>query len=150
VTTLGLPTASDTAGSVPLTYALPAIEAADMLLLDIKTADPALSVKLVGRDITSITGEYLDHCEAAGKDVWIRHVIVPGITALPEQLRGVAEKIAPYSCVKRVQLLPFHKMGEFKWRELGYAYALDHTATPDDEEMALAAEIFRAHGIEVN
>jgi pyruvate formate lyase activating enzyme len=147
---LGLHTAIDTSGSVPLNIASPAIEAADMLLLDIKTADPALSVKLVGRDITGISQDYLDYCESAGKDVWVRHVIVPGLTALPGQLRGVAEKIAHYTCVKRVQLLPFHKMGEFKWRALNYAYKLTDTPTPSDDELAAAAAIFRDYGIEVN
>jgi pyruvate formate lyase activating enzyme len=154
VKTLGLHTAIDTAGSVPLSLGaskvLAAVDAADMLLLDITTADPALSVKLVGRDITGIATEYLNYCESAGKDVWIRHVIIPGLTALPEQLRGVAEKIADYSCVKRVQLLPFHKMGEFKWRELNRDYTLSDTLPPSDEEMNLAAAIFREHGLEVS
>jgi pyruvate formate lyase activating enzyme len=150
VSKLGLHTAIDTAGSVPLPFAQIAVDAADMLLLDIKTADPALSVKLVGRDITGIAGDYLRHCESGGKDVWIRHVIIPGLTALPEQLRGVAQKLAPFTCVKRVQLLPFHKMGEFKWRELNYNYTLSSTPPPSDEEMNTAAAIFREYGIEVN
>ncbi|HLW21726.1 MAG TPA: pyruvate formate lyase 1-activating protein, partial [Sphaerochaetaceae bacterium] len=91
----------------------------------------------------------LDYLEQIGKRVWLRHVLVPGWTLQHEQLSRLAAHLAPYHCVEQVELLPFHKMGEFKWKELGLHYSLLKTPEPSVESLREAQEIFEKHGLNV-
>jgi len=138
----GFHTALDTAGSLPLERSRPVIDAADLILLDIKALDPALSRELTGADNANPLAT-LDDCEAQGKPVWIRHVLVPGWTLDFAKLEELAVFLKPYRCVKRVDLLPFHKMGCFKWRALGLPNRLRETPEPADSERLAAEALFR-------
>ena len=130
----GIHTAIDTSGGVPLSLCKDAVDAADMLLLDIKSLDPELSERITGSPLClQREKELLDYCEARGKDVWIRHVVVPGLTMEEEKLRALRAFLDGYSCVKRIEPLPFHKLGEHKW-ESG-CYTLSATEAPSKEEM---------------
>lgn len=137
----GLHTAIDTAGSVDLSLSAPVIREADMLLLDIKTLEEDLYPTLTGRPIHNNL-KTLDFCESIGKPVWIRHVLVPGYTLVKERMERLADFLKGYRCVQKVELLPFHKMGEYKWTEMGIPYQLYDTPVPTEEEMAMAKEIF--------
>ena len=86
----GFHTAIDTSGSIPLTQSRHAIDLADMLLLDIKDIDPEDCRMLTGKTNENALAT-LDHCEQTGKEVWIRHVLVPGYTLNPDKLRRLAE-----------------------------------------------------------
>lgn len=145
----GIHTAIDTSGAVPLVACQSAVEKADLLLLDIKSLDPRLCAELTGRNNSNAL-ETLDLRENLGKDVWIRHVVVPGYTLDYERLDELAGYLSRYHCIKRVDLLPFHKLGEFKWRELGEPYELFDTQPPTDREMNRAKEIFAQKGLKVN
>jgi pyruvate formate lyase activating enzyme len=142
----GIHTAIDTAGSVPLEQSREVLECADLVLLDIKSIDDKQSWRLTGRGNTETlaTLDYLGHI---GKPVWIRHVLLPGWTLEESLLGRLADHIAPYRCIEQVELLPFHKMGEFKWKELGYQYTLLGTREPSDDEVAMASRIMRDHGL---
>ena len=98
------------------------------------------------RTLTGKTNENalatLDYCEQTGKDVWIRHVLVPGYTLNPDKLQRLADKLSRYSCVKRVDLLPYHTMGLYKWESLGLTCKLADTPTPTAEEIAMANAYF--------
>lgn len=142
----GFHTALDTAGSVGLAIARPVLEMTDLVLLDIKAAEPALCRELTGNDGSNARA-LLQFCESIGKPVWIRHVLVPGITLLPERLGILAESLRNFTCIRRVELLPFHKLGEYKWRELGIEYRLHATPPPAEEELAVARSIFSACGL---
>lgn len=144
----GLHTAIDTSGSVPLKICKPAIDAADMLLLDIKAIDPDVCRKLTGQDNRSAL-EILNYCELTGKEVWIRHVMVPGITLEKSQLTRLADFIKGYSCVTKVELLPFHKMGEYKWETLKLPYTLSDTPEPTRQEIEMARNIFTERGLKL-
>lgn len=137
----GLHTAIDTAGSVSLAVSEEIIREADMLLLDMKTLDKELFPSYIGGDMQTVL-DTLDFCESIGKPVWIRHVLVPGYTLVKERMEQLAEYLKNYKCIEKIELLPFHKMGEYKWEELGYDYHLTDVRTPTDEEMALAKQIF--------
>ena len=138
----GLHTAIDTAGSIPLEISRAIIAEADMLLLDIKTLDEALYPELTGHSIHNNLAT-LDSCEEIGKPVWIRHVLVPGYTLVQERMEKLAAYLKPYSCIEKIELLPFHKLGEYKWEQLGYTYKLYDVPVPTEEEMALAKKIFQ-------
>lgn len=137
-----LHTALDTAGSYPLEHSRRVIDEADLLLLDIKALDDALCRHLTGSGIRNAL-DTLDYCEKSGKEVWIRHVLVPGITLARERLTALAEYLEPYRCIRRVDLLPFHKMAAFKWKALGLEDPLAATPEPAPEEIRAAEEIFR-------
>ena len=102
----GLHTALDTSGGVPLLACRQAVDAADMLLLDMKAADEALFRRITGRSMDN-TLEILEHCEDTGKRVWIRHVLVPGLTLEETQLHALGRLLRRYGCIERVELLPF-------------------------------------------
>ena len=90
----GSHTALDTAGSFPLARSRAVIDAADLVLLDIKALDPELCVRLTGRDGGN-TLATLDWCEESGKPVWIRHVLVPGLTLDRARLEALAAYLEP-------------------------------------------------------
>lgn len=147
----GFHTALDTAGSAPLEFSKPVIDAADMLLLDIKTFDELLNPKLTGRESTlEYAMRTLEYCEQTEKPVWVRHVVVPGYTLVTERLEKLAHYLKQFQCVERVDLLPFHKMGEYKWAELDEYYALSDTPVPTSDEIKGAVEIFERFGLNVH
>lgn len=131
---LGIHTAIDTSGGIPLSVCKDAVDAADMLLLDIKSIDPELSADITGNGTTLANEkEILAYCEAQGKPVWIRHVVVPGLTMRDDHLRALREFLDGFDCVKKIEPLPFHKLGEHKW--LPELYTLTDTEAPTAEEM---------------
>ncbi len=145
----GFHTACDTAGSVSLEAAMPVLNESDMLLLDIKDLNEEDSIKLCGISPSKAIA-ILDFCEEVHKPVWIRHVLVPGYTLKTEKLEMLAKFLEKYSCVKKVELLPFHKMGEYKWKNLNYSYSLEDVPEPSESEVLKSREIFQRHGLEVH
>lgn len=143
---LGLHTALDTSGGVPLSAAKPPVDAADLILLDIKDIDQEDCRALTGQDNQNALA-LLRYCQQTGKPVWIRHVMVPGLTLKRDKLSRLAAFLSGFSCIQKVELLPFHKMGEYKWEQLGRPYSLTDTPVPEPEEVALAKEIFRKQGL---
>ncbi len=130
----GIHTAIDTSGAVPLSICKKTVDAADMLLLDIKSLDSELSRRITGSDVClPHEKELLDYCEEQGKRVWIRHVVVPGLTMDEEKIKALADFLAQYKCIERIEPLPFHKLGEHKWEE--GTYTLGDTEAPSKEEM---------------
>lgn len=131
----GLHTALDTSGGVSLLACRQAVDAADMLLLDMKAANDPLFRTLTGRGMDN-TLDILQHCETTRKPVWIRHVLVPGYTLTEPHLHELGRLLRDFACIERVELLPFHKMGEYKWEALGYPYTLTDTQPPEAAEVA--------------
>lgn len=136
----GFHTALDTAGSLPLSQSAPVIDAADLVLLDIKALDSAECRDLTGMDNANELAT-LDYCEKTEKPVWIRHVLVPGWTLDEDKLQKLADFLRPYKCIKRIDLLPFHKMASFKWANLNLTDPLAGTSEPSAEEVEKAQQI---------
>lgn len=141
-----LHTALDISGAVVLTACKAAVDMADMLLLDIKAIDAQLCLQITGQDNHNAI-ELLNYCEQINKRVWIRHVMVPGLTLKRTQLEKLADFISKYSCVERVELLPFHKMGAYKWNHLGIDFTLKDTDIPTQKEISMAKNIFQSRNI---
>ena len=131
---------------MPLDSVKDCIDLADMLLLDIKAISPELCRKITGAGNENAI-KTLRYCESTSKPVWIRHVVVPGYTLDESELKKTADFLARFKCVERVELLPFHKMGEYKWKELGLSYTLYDTPSPTEEDMAKARKIFSDKGL---
>jgi len=141
-----LHTAIDTSGAIPLSSSSQAIDRSDLILLDIKAIDDDLSVTLTGAS-NSNTLATLEYCEATRKAVWIRHVLVPGYTLDEARLSRLADYLQRFTCVRKTELLPFHKMGEYKWEALKCPYELKDTQPPTDEEMQRVRAIFQRRGL---
>ncbi|MFS8907029.1 pyruvate formate-lyase-activating protein [Synechococcus sp. OH2] len=143
---LDLHTALDTSGYAPLGVAKPVLAHTDLVLLDIKSYLPELYRKVTGVSLqpTLDLARYLDQIH---KPTWIRFVLVPGLTDPEENIKGLAEFVATLSNVERVEVLPFHKMGEYKWQQLGLPYTLSDVQPPTPEQINHALQIFRERGL---
>jgi len=137
----GLHTALDTSGAVPLDVSRPLLGQADLVLLDIKALDDALCKALTGMSNRN-TLATLDYCEAIRKPVWIRHVLVPGYTLDDAHLATLADYLKSFTAVQKVELLPFHKMGEYKWEKLDTEYLLSQTPEPTEADVKRARAKF--------
>ncbi|MDX1934767.1 MAG: pyruvate formate-lyase-activating protein [Capsulimonadales bacterium] len=142
----GIHTAVDTSGYADEERASIALKEADLVLLDLKTWDRKAHFRLTGvyPDRVHNLARYL---AAIGKPVWLRFVLVPGLTDDPEDIETIARFAAGLGNVERVDVLPFHKMGEPKWERLGIPYTLKETPPPTPEQVASVVGIFRAHGL---
>lgn len=143
-----LHTAIDTSGAVPLKVCKEAIDEADLILLDIKAFSPDLCKKITGQNNKNAL-EILRYREEIGKPVWIRHVIVPGLTLNYALLEELADFLRQFKCITKVELLPFHKMGEYKWEEMNIEYRLKDTNEPTHTEVENAKKIFSERGFNV-
>lgn len=141
----GLHTAIDTSGAIPLKICKEAIDTADLILLDIKALSPDLCKKITGQDNKNAL-DILRYREEIGKPVWIRHVIVPGLTLDTAKLQELADFLSQFRCITKVELLPFHKMGEYKWEEMNIEYSLKSTNEPTYTEIENAKKIFSERG----
>jgi pyruvate formate lyase activating enzyme len=79
--------------------------------------------------------------------MWLRYVLVPGLTDIPEEMEAVANFGASLGVVERVEVLPFHQMGKFKWQRLGLKYTLENAEAPSPELADEMCAIFRAEGL---
>lgn len=139
-------TALDTSGAIPLEKSKELIDAADMLLLDIKSADSKKFEVITGAPIDN-TLATLDYCEATNKPIWIRHVVVPGLTDSREDIVALGKLLSRYRTIKKIELLPFHKLGEYKWENLGLEYTLASTPEPTHEQMLDVVETLADFGL---
>ncbi|MDD6445573.1 MAG: pyruvate formate-lyase-activating protein [Lachnospiraceae bacterium] len=112
----------------------------DLVMLDIKHMDDDAHRELTGQNNTNILD--MARCLSDnGKAMWIRHVLVPGITDDEGQLKRLRKFIDTLNTVERVEVLPYHTLGVFKWKELGIPYRLEGVKPPTEEQVQRAREI---------
>ncbi|MGL4336677.1 MAG: pyruvate formate-lyase-activating protein [Turicibacter sp.] len=112
----------------------------DMIMLDIKQIDPVKHKELTGKDNAHIL-EFGRIVSDAGIPLWIRHVLVPGITDDENDLIKTAEYIKTLKTVEKVEVLPYHSMGAYKWDQMGYDYPLKGKQAPAPEVVEKAEQI---------
>jgi len=139
-------TALDTSGYCALEVAKPVFEETDLVLLDIKSYIPELYYKVTSVSIepTLAIAKYLHEIH---KPVWIRFVLVPHLTDNIANIHQLADFITSLTNIERLEVLPFHKMGEYKWEQLGLPYSLKDTPPADPELVQQTVNIFRDRGI---
>ncbi len=142
---LGLHTALDTSGFLGVRADDAYLANVDLVLLDIKSGDPGTYQRVTGKELEP-TLRFGERLAAMGKPVWVRYVLVPGLTDDPANGGAVARFVAPMKNVEWVEVLPFHQMGEFKWKALGLNYKLAATAAPTAAQTQAALKIFRDAG----
>jgi len=143
---MGIHTALDTNGYYGERLTDAELELVDLVLLDLKGWDPERHRKLTGME-NGPTLEFARRLASLGKPVWIRFVLVPGLTDDPGEVAKIAAFAGGLGNVKRVDVLPFHQMGRFKWRELGLEYMLADVQPPSSDTVERAATAFRAAGL---
>ena len=143
---LGIHTALDTNGYYGDRITDAELELVDLVLLDLKGWDPERHRRLVGME-NGPTLEFARRLAALGKPIWVRFVLVPGLTDDPDEVAKIAGLAGGLGNVKRVDVLPFHQMGQFKWKELGLEYALADVQPPSSDAVERAATAFRAAGL---
>ena len=138
-------TCMDTSGHGNLEQAEKVLDYTDLVLLDIKSWDPATYKKVTGQPIDACL-RFAKLLQRLNKPTWIRFVLVPGLTDDAENLKGLADFLKGFSCVERIELLGFHKMGEYKWEEMGMDYRLKNTQPPTREQLDRAKAILETSG----
>jgi pyruvate formate lyase activating enzyme len=122
------------------------LEAIDLVLLDIKAWDPDRHRALTGMD-NAPTLEFARRLAARRRPVWLRFVLVPGLTDDPDNVRAIASFAASLGNVERADVLPFHQMGKFKWKQLGIPYTLEDTEPASQELVDRTVTLFRDAGL---
>ncbi|GGP18694.1 pyruvate formate-lyase-activating protein [Silvimonas iriomotensis] len=144
---LGLHTAIDTQGYLSGNLPDEWFEPIDLVLLDIKEFNSERHERLTGKP-NEPTLLFAKRLAAMKKPVWLRYVLLPGFSDFEEDVEGLARFVAGLGNVERVEVLPFHKLGESKWQELGLAYELTDVRPPSPELVHRVREQFRSHGLE--
>ena len=142
----GVGTVLDTAGQ-PFTREDPffskftdLMENTDLVMLDLKHIDPEKHRALTGHSNENILA-FARYLNEIGKPMWIRHVLVPGVTDDNENLHGIRAFLDTLSNVKKVEVLPYHTLGIYKWESLGIPYTLKDVDPPTAESVKRAEEI---------
>jgi pyruvate formate lyase activating enzyme len=142
----GIHTAIETNGFLGAELTEADLDTIDLVLLGIKTWNRERHRALTGRDLEP-TLELARRLASRGLPVWVRFVLVPGLTDDPADIRQIADFAANLGNVQRVEVLPFHQMGRFKWETLGIRYALEATEPPAAQAVEEACRIFRERGL---
>lgn len=134
-------TAIDTSGMFKLTDKIKQlIDLTDLFLLDIKSIDDETCKYLTGFS-NKLELEFAQYLSDNNKDIWIRQVLVPGITDKEEDLYKLKKFINGLKTVKKVDLLPYHDLGKFKWTNLGLDYPLENIRTANNDDVKRAKQI---------
>lgn len=138
---LGYQTAIDTSGMFSITPELEElIELTDLFLLDIKCINDE-----VCKDLTGFSNkkelEFAKYLSLHGKHMWIRQVLVPGYTDKEEDLIALKSFLDTLTTVDKIEILPYHDMGKFKWHDLNLDYPLDGIRTANEEDVKRAKKI---------
>jgi pyruvate formate lyase activating enzyme len=142
---LGLHTALDTNGYLGVNATPALLDATDLVLLDIKAFDPKVYKKLTGAELAP-TLRFAERLSEMKKTTWLRYVLVPGWSDNLESITELAAYAAKLK-MEKVEVLPFHKMGEPKWEAMKLPYTLKDTEPPSPQLVAHVKEIFISHGL---
>jgi pyruvate formate lyase activating enzyme len=144
---MGVHTALDTNGYLGERVSDAELEDVSLVLLDLKAWDEERHRHLTGRE-PGPTRAFARRLAEHRRPVWVRFVLVPGLTDDPEEVAHIAEFAAGLGNVERVDVLPFHQMGRFKWEKLGIPYRLDDAKPPSSEAVERVVGAFRAQGLQ--
>jgi pyruvate formate lyase activating enzyme len=109
----------------------------DTVMLDIKHMDPQAHERLTGHKNQQVL-DCAKYVSETGGKLWIRRVLVPGITDNMAELRKLGDFIRALGNVERFEILPYHTLGREKWNKLGLSYPLEGIRTPTTEEVDAA------------
>ena len=138
----GLHTAIDSSGFCDPDHVRELMSVTDLVLLDLKHIDPVKHTALTSQSNERML-RFAEILSGQGKPVWIRHVVVPGRTDSYEDLMRLGAFIGNLTNVEKLELLPYHRMGVYKWQQLNKLYLLDGVAEPTEREMEAARQLIQ-------
>ncbi|MFC4119913.1 pyruvate formate-lyase-activating protein [Nonomuraea zeae] len=142
----GLHTALDTSGLLGVRATDAMLADTDLVLLDIKSFDPATYLRVTGGPVEP-TLRFARRLARLGRPAWVRFVLVPGLTDAPGNVDGLARFVAGLGNVERVDVLPFHRMAAGKYARLGLCFPLADVPPPDQGLLSRVHAQFQAHGV---
>jgi pyruvate formate lyase activating enzyme len=143
---MGIHTALDTNGSLGKRLSDKELDNIDLVLLDIKSWDNERHRKITGVGIAPVL-EFAERLASLKKKIWLRFVLVPGLSDNEGDISSIARFAADLGNIERVDVLPFHQLGEFKWKELGLKYSLEGLKPPSAETVSRVIEQFHSAGL---
>jgi pyruvate formate lyase activating enzyme len=146
---LGIHTAIETNGFYGEKLSDDELRKIDLVILDMKGFTPEQHKRVTAVNDNAQVLAFARRLSALRRPMWLRYVLVPGLTDVPGEMEKIAEFGASLDVVERAEILPFHQMGRFKWQKLGLDYALADTEPPSLEAVARAEGIFRTAGLNV-
>jgi pyruvate formate lyase activating enzyme len=144
---MGVHTALDTNGYYGDKLSDAELDTVDLVLLDIKGWDSDRYRRLTGVELQP-TLAFAERLGARKRPIWLRYVLVPGLTDDLDEIGHIAAFAAGLGTVQRVDVLPFHQMGRYKWERLGIPYELADTQPPDAALVDRVCGVFRKAGLE--
>jgi pyruvate formate lyase activating enzyme len=144
---MGVHTAIETIGFYGEHLSDDEIKNIDLVILDMKAFTRTQHELVTGGMHNEDVLEFGNRLAELKRPMWLRYVLVPGLTDIPEEMEAVADYGASLGVVERVEILPFHQMGKYKWERLGLDYKLADTEPPTREGVAKAVSIFREAGL---
>lgn len=137
----GIHTCIDTSGSLPLTDDIKnVLSVTNLVLLDIKHIDDAKCKELVGVS-NKLELNFARYLSDNNIPIWIRQVLVPGYTDDENDLLKLKDFLNTLKTVEKVEILPYHNMGEFKWKKLGFSYPLEGVREANQADVDRAKKI---------
>lgn len=122
---------------------------ADLIMLDIKHMTEEGYVALTGQANKEIAFNLAKHREDSGKNMWLRYVLIPGLTNDPELLHQLGNHFKDYKTIEKIEIQPYHKLGIHKWEALGWEYELKDARENTQEELQTASDILKNYFKEV-
>ncbi|WP_300392194.1 pyruvate formate-lyase-activating protein [Fusobacterium sp.] len=145
----GIHTVLDTSGYIFNEKVKEVLNYTDLVLLDIKAIDEKTYKDLTKVELEN-TIKFAEYLKSIKKPVWIRHVVIPGITDNDEMLKKMAEYISTLDNVEMVEILPYHTLGVFKYKELGLKYPLEKVEDLSYERKVEIMEMFKKYNLPVH
>ena len=142
----GMHTALDTAGSLGERASDELLSLTDLVLLDIKSGKPEAYRRVTSWELQP-TLDFARRVSDAGRHMWVRYVLVPGVTDEPDNVAAVADFVTTLRGVDRVEISPYHDFGEQKYEALDWDYPLAGVEPPTKDEVKAAGDIFRDRGL---
>jgi len=146
VKAMGLTTVLDTSGFVQIDRVKELLKVTDLILLSIKHIDEVKHKEITGVG-NKLIHRFIEYLAEQKIPVWIRYVIIPGWTDDPGDIARLAEYLAQFGNIERVEVLPYHTLGVYKWEQFGEEYKLKDVLPPTSDEVKKAKEIFQQHGL---
>jgi pyruvate formate lyase activating enzyme len=120
----------------------------DLVILDMKAFSVDRHKQVTGGRDNQEVLSFARRLAKLKRPTWLRYVLVPGLTDIAEEIDALARFGASLGVIERVEILPFHQMGKYKWERLGLDYQLSDTEPPTHDAVARAVAVFRSAGLD--
>lgn len=145
----GVHIALDTNGRILNHFSEALLDCTDLVMLDIKAMTEEDYQLITTMKNVETTFRFADYRERSKRPMWLRYVLIPGLTDKEETLRALGSRYQAYQSIQRVEIQPYHKLGVHKWEALGWDYPLKDARANTPEELQRAKALLEEYFGEV-